>query len=154
VLLQIYDELLAAFDLTYTQYLTLLCVNEKKVCSIRDIGEKLSLDSGTLSPLIKKLETRGLVKRTRAFEDERRLNVCLTATASKLLLKTDQIRNAVIQELPLSDIEVRTLKDILQNLQVYKKDRKKSKSQKQNAKLNSLAAEIQKSLPTRNAISS
>jgi DNA-binding MarR family transcriptional regulator len=146
VLLQIYDELLAAFDLTYTQYLTLLCVNEKKVCSIRDIGEKLSLDSGTLSPLIKKLETRGLVKRTRAFEDERRLNVCLTSNASKLLLKTDQIRNAVIQELPLSKIEVKTLKDILQNLQVYKKDRRKSKNQKHSSKFSFLSADKQKNL--------
>ena len=70
------------------------------------------------------------MKRTRAFEDERRLNVCLTSVASKLLLKTDQIRNAVIQELPLSKIEVKTLKDILQNLQAYKKDRRKSKNQK------------------------
>lgn len=127
ILLQIYDELLSDFDLTYTQYLALVCISEHQICTISDIGERLSLDSGTLSPLIKKLETKGLVKRKRSLQDERRLNVCMTKTGSELLEKTTHVRNSVLHELPLNSQDIFFLKQILRNLQIYRRDKLKIK---------------------------
>jgi len=128
VLLQIYDDLLAKFDLTYTQYLVLVCIREKRRCSICEVGERLSLDSGTLSPLMKKLEIRGLVKRSRSFADERRLELCLTLQGSELLAKTHPVQTAVMEELPLGNHEVITLRKVLESLQDYKKLKLKTKS--------------------------
>lgn len=73
-----YTPVLDEFGLTYTQYITMLVLWEKKVVTVKQLGEALYLDSGTLTPLLKKLEAKGLVCRTRSEEDERNLIVTLT----------------------------------------------------------------------------
>lgn len=73
-----YIPLLEELDLTYTQYIAMMVLWEERCVSVTHLGERLYLDSGTLTPLLKKLETKGLVKRERSKEDERRLDVTVT----------------------------------------------------------------------------
>ena len=77
-MIKLYTPILDEFGLTYTQYITMLVLWEKKVVTVKQLGEALYLDSGTLTPLLKKLEAKGLVRRTRSEEDERNLIVTLT----------------------------------------------------------------------------
>lgn len=66
-----YRPLLNALDLTYPQYLVMMVLWEHNGINVKELGAKLYLDSGTLTPLLKRLETKGLVVRTRGLEDER-----------------------------------------------------------------------------------
>ena len=74
-----YKPYLDELDLTYTQYITMMVMWEHKEMNVKELGEHLYLDSGTLTPVLKKLEQKGWVKRNRAKEDERVLIVTLTA---------------------------------------------------------------------------
>ena len=76
---KLYKPLLDPLGLTYPQYLVMLVLWETDDVSVSTLGERLSLDSGTLTPLLKRLEAAGLVKRARSAEDERRVQVSLTA---------------------------------------------------------------------------
>ncbi len=73
-----YKPLLDELGLTYTQYIAMMVLWEKKSINVKNLGECLYLDSGTLTPLLKKLELNGLVSRTRSVEDERNLIVTIT----------------------------------------------------------------------------
>ena len=79
-----YRPLLDELGLTYPQYLVLLVLWEDDACSIGQLGDRLHLDSGTLSPLLKRLEAAGLVRRQRSDTDERRVEVTLTADGRAL----------------------------------------------------------------------
>lgn len=79
-----YKPFLDELDLTYTQYITMMVMWEKKQLSVKELGECLFLDSGTLTPLLKKLENKGWVTRRRAREDERVLIVTVTEKGEKL----------------------------------------------------------------------
>lgn len=81
---QVYRELLAPWHLSYTQYLVLIALWSDGSLTVGRIGELLGLDSGTLSPLMKRLESRGLVTRTRSEADERVVVVALTAAGLAL----------------------------------------------------------------------
>src|SRR5689334_24429696 len=76
---RVYKPLLDRLGLTYPQYLVMLVLWERDGLSVKEIGERLFLDSGTLTPLLKRLEVAHLVKRTRSAEDERQVLVALTA---------------------------------------------------------------------------
>lgn len=73
-----YKPLLDKLGLTYTQYITMMALWESGTMSVNELGRRLYLDSGTLTPLLKKLEAKGLVTRRRSTEDERRVEVSLT----------------------------------------------------------------------------
>ncbi len=79
-----YKPFLDELDLTYTQYITMMLVWEKKTLTVKEIGEYLYLDSGTMTPLLKKLEAKGFITRTRSIEDERNLNITITDKGEKL----------------------------------------------------------------------
>ncbi len=79
-----YRPLLADLGLTYPQYLVMLVLWEDDGLGVGEIGDRLSLDSGTLSPLLRRLESAGLVTRVRAAEDERRVTIHLTAAGRAL----------------------------------------------------------------------
>jgi DNA-binding MarR family transcriptional regulator len=79
-----YHRLLAPWGLTYPQYLVLVVLWEQGRVSVRTLGAELGLDSGTLSPLLKRLESAGYVTRARAAEDERRVEVTLTESGRRL----------------------------------------------------------------------
>ena len=73
-----YNPILEPLGLTYTAYITLLCLWEKDNVPVKELGSRLFLDSGTLTPLLKKMETQGLVTRTRSNKDERTVYIKLT----------------------------------------------------------------------------
>jgi MarR family transcriptional regulator, organic hydroperoxide resistance regulator len=73
-----YKSLLEPLDLTYPQYLVMLVLWERDGLTVKEIGARLFLDSGTLTPLLKRLETAGRVRRTRDAEDERQVRITLT----------------------------------------------------------------------------
>ena len=81
---RIYQDYLDPFQLTYTQYITLIVLFEKDNQTISEIGDRLSLDSGTLTPLIKKLEKRHILKRLRGKDDERKVYIELSELGLKL----------------------------------------------------------------------
>jgi MarR family transcriptional regulator, organic hydroperoxide resistance regulator len=81
---KLYKPLLEPLGLTYPQYLVMLVLWERDGITVSDVGERLTLDSGTLTPLLKRLQTGGLLARTRDTADERRVLVKLTAAGRAL----------------------------------------------------------------------
>ena len=73
-----YKPLLDELDLTYTQYITMMALWEKKEVNVKNLGKSIFLDSGTLTPVLKKLEGKGYIERKRAVDDERNLNIKIT----------------------------------------------------------------------------
>ena len=88
---KVYKPLLADLGVTYPQYLVLLVLWERDAMVVSDIGDRLGLDSGTLTPLLKRLERLGLLGRTRDPEDERRVRICLTQEGRTLKNRARQI---------------------------------------------------------------
>ena len=86
-----YAPLLAPLGLTYPQYLVLLVLWERDGLPVKDIGERLALDSGTLTPLLKRLEHQGLLERRRGADDERVVRIHLTAAGRALRAKARKI---------------------------------------------------------------
>lgn len=80
----VYRPLLDELNLTYPQYLVLMVLWEEEPCTVGHLGARLHLDSGTLSPLLKRLEAIGYVRRVRAADDERRVQVTLTSAGRSL----------------------------------------------------------------------
>ena len=76
--IKLYKPFLDEIDLTYTQYIAMMVLWEKESVTVKELGEALYLDSGTLTPLLKKMEAKGLLTRRRSAEDERSLIVTLT----------------------------------------------------------------------------
>ena len=80
-----YHPFLDAIGLTYTQYVTMLVLWEERAMSVKALGERLYLDSGTLTPVLKSLEQKGCITRTRSKEDERVLIASLTDEGAALM---------------------------------------------------------------------
>ncbi len=86
-IVRMYKPFLDDIDLTYTQYITMMVMWETEEINVKSLGERLYLDSGTLTPLLKKLETKGYVVRNRSKTDERNLLVTLTDKGRELKKK-------------------------------------------------------------------
>lgn len=86
-----YKPFLDQIDLTYTQYIAMMVIWERKSVNVKELGECLYLDSGTLTPLLKKLEAKGLVTRMRSEKDERNLVVAITQEGEELKEKAVEI---------------------------------------------------------------
>ena len=99
--------------LTYTQYIVLLVLWEKDPISVKEIGEKLYLDSGTLTPLLKKMEEKEWVKRTRSREDERVVMISLTKEGKDLQKKCRDIPATVGECIHLNKEDAENLYRIL-----------------------------------------
>jgi DNA-binding MarR family transcriptional regulator len=93
---RLYKPLLETLGLTYPQYLAMLVLWEKDGLMVSELGERLYLDSGTLTPLLKRLESSGLISRLRAVEDERRVHITLTAAGRKLKAQAAQIPGCIL----------------------------------------------------------
>jgi MarR family transcriptional regulator, organic hydroperoxide resistance regulator len=94
---KLYKPLLDEMGLTYPQYLALLVLWEKDGVAVSELGERLSLDSGTLTPLLKRLEAAGLVSRLRDAADERRVLIRLTGDGRQLKARAARIPGCVLQ---------------------------------------------------------
>ena len=93
---KLYKPLLEALGLTYPQYLAMLVLWEKDGLMVSELGERLYLDSGTLTPLLKRLEASGLVSRLRDVADERRVHISLTAAGRKLKTQAAKIPGCIL----------------------------------------------------------
>ncbi len=94
---KLYKPLLAELGLTYPQYLALLALWERDGLQVSELGARLFLDSGTLTPLLKRLEAAGLVRRQRSSDDERRVHIHLTASGRALKARAAQVPGCVLQ---------------------------------------------------------
>ncbi len=112
-IVRLYKPCLDELDLTYTQYITMMVLWEKESLGVKELGEALYLDSGTLTPLLKKLEAKGLVKRQRCEEDERCLLVSLTEKGKGLKDKALPIPEAISSYVHISEEEKSQLYDLL-----------------------------------------
>lgn len=95
--IKLYTPYLDALDLTYTQYIAMMVLWEKKAVTVKEMGTLLYLDSGTLTPLLKKMEFKGLLTRTRSTEDERSLNIEITAAGEALKERALKVPHAMAQ---------------------------------------------------------
>jgi DNA-binding MarR family transcriptional regulator len=105
-----YKPLLERLGLTYPQYLVMLVLWERDGIAVKDIGERLFLDSGTLTPLLKRMEGMGLVKRTRSTEDERQVMIALTAQGRELREKARTLPQSILAASQCSISEIVAMK--------------------------------------------
>jgi MarR family transcriptional regulator, organic hydroperoxide resistance regulator len=93
---KIYRKVLGELGLTYPQYLVMMVLWEKDEITVSEIGERLFLDSATLTPLLKRIEALGLIARTRAIKDERQVIVSLTSAGKKLRKQAESIPPSIL----------------------------------------------------------
>jgi MarR family transcriptional regulator, organic hydroperoxide resistance regulator len=111
-----YRPRLAGIGLTYPQYLVMLALWEQQPLSLSDLGDRLFLDSGTLSPLVKRLEAQGLVLRTRRAADERVVDVELTPAGQRLRVPAQEVQAEVEHATGLAPRDLGRLRDQLTGL--------------------------------------
>jgi DNA-binding MarR family transcriptional regulator len=108
-----YKPFLTPLGLTYTQYIVMMILWEKSSTTVKDLGLRLFLDSGTLTPLLKKLELDGLIIRQRDSNDERSVIITITGKGLSLREKASDIPSKIGACIPLSPEEVQTLYKLL-----------------------------------------
>ena len=115
-----YKPLLERFDLTYTQYIAMMVIWEEKKIKVTDLGKRLYLDTGTISPLIRKLRDKGYIEIERDIEDERIQVIILTEEGSKLRDKALEVPQEMMKQncINLSAEEAKLLKNILEKMMV------------------------------------
>ncbi|MCU5784156.1 Organic hydroperoxide resistance transcriptional regulator [Alcanivorax balearicus MACL04] len=113
---KVYRRLLRELGLTYPQYLVMMVLWEEDGQTVSEIGERLFLDSATLTPLLKRLEGMGLLSRRRAADDERRVRVQLTDPGRDLRIRAEAIPEAVACASQCQPEELMALKDQLHAL--------------------------------------
>jgi DNA-binding MarR family transcriptional regulator len=113
---RLYRPVLAPLGLTYPQYLVMLVLWQEAPQSVGALGDRLHLDSGTLTPLLKRLENAGLVTRTRDAADERRVLIGLTEQGAALRQAARDVPATLASGLSLSSQELAELRDSVQHL--------------------------------------
>lgn len=108
-----YRPLLEALDITYPQYLVLLVLWCEKEQTVGQIGEQLTLDSGTLTPLLKRMEQKGIVMRKRSAEDERVVKLSLTEKGILLKEQAKEIPCKLMDSMQVSEEDVLELKRVI-----------------------------------------
>jgi len=108
-----YTPILTPLGLTYTSYITLLSLWEKDNVSVKELGNKIYLDSGTLTPLLKKMEAQELLQRKRSSEDERTVYITLTQKGRNMKEKCKGIPNQLLCQ---NFVDLETAPMLLQNL--------------------------------------
>lgn len=114
--IKLYKPFLNELDLTYTQYITMLVLWEERSVNVKQLGKRLYLDSGTLTPLLKKLESKGLITRVRSALDERNLIVSITPKGEKMREQALHIPLELAKAVPLTSEEALTLYQLLYKL--------------------------------------
>ena len=115
---KVYKPLLEELGLTYPQYLVMLVLWERDSLMVSELGEKLYLDSGTLTPLLKRLEASGHITRIRAVEDERRVYITLTSLGRKLKARAAKIPGCILSA---SQCSVPELMDLTSQMRALRK---------------------------------
>ena len=112
----LYRPILEQLDLTYPQYLVLLVLWENKSQTVNQIGGKLQLDNGTLTPLLKRLEGKGILTRTRSISDERVVIISLTSLGESLKEKAQCVPQEIVQALNVSIEDLKQLKVAIESI--------------------------------------
>ena len=112
----LYRPLLEELDITYPQYLVMMVLWEHQRLTVNQIGEKLFLDSGTITPLLKRLEAKSYIVRQRKIEDERVVEISLTDEGERLQDKACLIPEKMNARLDLSETDVQELKQAISKL--------------------------------------
>jgi DNA-binding MarR family transcriptional regulator len=115
-LIKRYKPLLDELELTYTQYIAMMILWEKKSVNVNELGRFLFLDSGTLTPMLKKMELKGLLRRTRQGEDERKVLITITEAGEKLKEQAESVPERIAACVTLSPDEAETLYKLLYKL--------------------------------------
>nr|WP_245294969.1 MarR family transcriptional regulator [Pararhizobium antarcticum] len=110
---RIYKPLLETLDLTYPQYLAMVALWQKDDQTVGSLGEKLFLESSTLTPLLKRLEATGHLKRVRDARDERQVRIQLTESGRALEEKAQAIPNCILEATGLTEETLQALKHAL-----------------------------------------
>ena len=113
---RVYKPQLDQLGLTYPQYLVMLVLWEQDGVTVKQIGERLDLDSGTLTPLLKRLETSGFLRRTRDPQDERQVRITLTAAGRDVKARAAAARRAVGCATGRTPEQIQALRDELMRL--------------------------------------
>jgi len=116
-IIKAYKPYLERLNLTYTQYIVMLVLWEQKEITVKILGENLCLDSGTLTPLLKKLEKKGFVARKRSSKDERSLLVSITEIGERLKEEAVKIPPAMCSCVDLPEDDMMNLRRILAKIQ-------------------------------------
>ena len=111
-----YKPFLDPLDLTYTQYITMMVLWEKKKISVKALGECLYLDSGTMTPVLKKLESKNYITRTRSVKDERSVDIELTERGMALQAETNYIPQEVRKLIVLTEEEDQMLNQLVSKI--------------------------------------
>lgn len=111
-----YRPILTELNLTYPQYLVLLALWEESPATVGRLGERLQLDSGTLSPLLKRLEANGFIHRERSAADERLVEITLTTAGRKLESKAQCIPEQLFSSTGMTEREAADLRDAVRHL--------------------------------------
>ena len=112
-----YKPLLDELDLTYTQYIAMMVLWESESMNVKELGSKLYLDSGTLTPLLKKLESKGYITRCRCKEDERNLIIRITEKGDSLKEKAAHIPSTMVENwINISEDEIKVMYHALYRL--------------------------------------
>ena len=127
----LYTPCLRPLGLTYTQYIVFLVLWEKDALTVGEIGERLMLDNGTLSPLLKKMEQAGYVERRRSQEDERVVVITLTEAGRALKEKAKDIPAQVAGCIDLSPEKAQTLYALLYELLNNQKNKQRNAGKEQ-----------------------
>lgn len=116
LLTRLYRPVLAPLGLTYSQYLVMLALWEQAPLSVGDLGTRLHLDGGTLTPMLKRMEQNGLVNRRRDTEDERRVLIGLTAAGRALRRKARVVPLTLRQQVGLDAATAEQLRGSINHL--------------------------------------
>jgi MarR family transcriptional regulator, organic hydroperoxide resistance regulator len=111
-----YRPILTELNLTYPQYLVLLALWEDRRATVGRLGERLQLDSGTLSPLLKRLEANGFIRRERSTTDERLVEITLTPAGRRLESKAQCIPEQLFSSTGMTEREAADLRDAVRHL--------------------------------------
>lgn len=120
-----YTPILAELDLTYTQYIVMLVLWERRILTVGELGKLLKLDTGTLSPLFKTMEAKGLLRKIRQRQDERIVCVEITEIGESLKEKAANIPEKIRKCVELSDEELMNLKSLLEKIINAKEEKEK-----------------------------
>lgn len=112
---KLYSNVLQSFGITYPQYLVLLALWEKDGLTMKDLGERLNLGTGTLTPMIKRMEANGWIKRVRMAQDERKVAIFLE---SKAKTEKENIHQAIADEVIACQIDLHEYEQLMNQLKV------------------------------------
>lgn len=108
-IIRLYTPFLEDMGLTYTQYMTMMVLWERKQAKVKELGDALYLNSATLTPVLKKLEAKGFLTRNRMKSDERNVLVQITPAGEQLEAKASGISEIILRELGLEENEIKVM---------------------------------------------